>query len=63
MAFTILRHCHQGLGFRVRVWGLGFGFRATEAKFFDDIFGKPVVKDVVFVRDTSSLIPLIEACP
>ena len=32
-----------------------------QAKFFDDIFGKAVVKDVAFVRDTSSLLPLIEA--
>jgi len=34
---------------------------AAMARFFDQIFGQPVVKDVVFVRDTSSLLPLIEA--
>ncbi|CAE7253574.1 unnamed protein product, partial [Symbiodinium microadriaticum] len=34
---------------------------AAMARFFDQIFGQPVVKDVIFVRDTSSLLPLIEA--
>lgn len=33
----------------------------TEAHFFHEIFGKPVVKAASFVRDTSSLEPLLEA--
>ena len=33
----------------------------SEAKFFDEIFGKPVVRSVALVRDISRLPPLMQA--
>ena len=33
------------------------------AKFFNGVFGKPVVKAASFVRDTSTLLPLLQDSP